>query len=136
MKVLVDTSVWSVALRRARSNLAPQEVQLRETLADLVRDDRAVLIGVVRQELLSGISDIDRFNKIRTALRSIHDHPLTTPDFELAAEAFNTCRNVGIAPTFVDMTLCAAAIRLGIPILTTDKDFERYASVLPLKLFV
>ncbi len=135
MKVLVDTTIWSLSLRRSKTALGPDEVRLRDTLRDLIQDDRAVLMGVVRQEILSGIKDADAFNRIRAALRSIPDEPLTTPDFELAAEAFNTCRSNGITPTFVDMTICAVAIRLEIPIMTTDKDFTGYCTVLPIHLF-
>lgn len=135
MKVLVDTTIWSLAFRRNRSDLAQHESLLRDALADLIRDDRAVLLGVVRQEILSGIPDIGRFDKLRIALRSIGDQPVTTRDHEMAAEAFNTCRCNGIAPSFVDMTICAVAIRLGIPIMTTDKDFTRYSKVLSLQLF-
>jgi len=103
-------------------------------VADLIADGRVVLPGVVRQEILSGIRDDARFHKVKTVLRTIDDEPMTTEDFESAAAAFTTCRRAGIAPTFVDMTLCALAIRLQAPILTLDKDFARYATVLPIQI--
>ena len=51
MKVLVDTSVWSQVLRRGEPENEPRERELRE----LLREGRAVLMGPIRQELLSGI---------------------------------------------------------------------------------
>ena len=50
MKVLVDTSVWSLALRRK------EQCEIAEKLADLILSSLVVMIGPVRQELLSGIS--------------------------------------------------------------------------------
>jgi len=55
MMVLVDTSVWSVALRRQAGQLTAGEGAVREELAELIREGRARLIGPVRQEVLSGI---------------------------------------------------------------------------------
>ena len=53
--ILVDTSVWSLALRRAATQLSEGQVQIKRELAELIREGRAQLIGPVRQELLSGI---------------------------------------------------------------------------------
>ena len=55
MMVLVDTPVWSLALRRKPSDLSPREQGLKSALQELVVDGRAQIVGPVRQELLSGI---------------------------------------------------------------------------------
>jgi hypothetical protein len=57
MMVLVDTPVWSLALRRKPDDLNPRQRQLTETLAELIREGRVQLLGPVRQELLSGIRE-------------------------------------------------------------------------------
>ena len=65
MLVLVDTPVWSLALRRKSRDLSERERSITQALEELIRDGRAQLIGVVRQELLSGIRDPQHFERLR-----------------------------------------------------------------------
>ena len=134
MMVLVDTPVWSLALRRKPKHLNPRERQLTETLAELVREGRVQLLGPVRQELLSGIREEAQFRKLRDYLRAFPEHPLEAEDYEEAAHMNNRCRTHGIAGSAIDFLICAAAHRRGWSIFTTDRDFHNYASVLPLRL--
>ena len=132
--VLVDTSVWSLALRRPAHRLSEVERRHVHEWTGLVRRGEAALIGVVRQDLLTGIRDFAAFQRLRVALRSFPDERLTTEDFEDAARADNLCRVAGLSGSGVDYLLCAAALRHGMPIYATDRDFERYAEHLPLRL--
>ena len=127
MRVIVDTSVWSIALRHQRPN-SP----LADALAMLLRSDSAVLLGVVRLELLSGISDRERFAALRDQLRQIPDYALTTEHYEVAAESFTICRSKGIQGSHVDFLLCAVSQLDRLPIMTTDNDFEIYKQELPI----
>lgn len=129
MKVLVDTSVWSLALRR-RSPAHPSVDELRR----LIVAGRAALVGPVRQELLSGIREIAVFERLQEQLAAFDDEPLTAADFERAAAFFNTCRARGLQGSNTDFLLCAVAVGHGMPLLTTDEDFARYAAVLPVLL--
>jgi hypothetical protein len=63
MTVLVDTSVWSLALRRKTESLATNEKNVNE-LSELIREGRAKLIGLVRQELLSGIEAAEQYETL------------------------------------------------------------------------
>ena len=130
MNVLVDTSVWSLALRRAKrvDDSAPRE------LAELIREGRVVMVGPVRQELLSGIKVKAQFDLLREHLQSFPDLDLETTDYEEAAAAFNRCRERGIQGSNTDFLVCAAAIRRDLAIYTTDGDFKYYARVLKLNL--
>lgn len=134
MMVLVDTPVWSLALRRRPEHLSSQEQQLTEALAELIREGRVQMLGPVRQELLSGIREEAQFRKLREYLRAFQDDPLQTADYEEAARMNNQCRGQGIAGSAVDFLICAAAHRRGWAIFTTDQDFQNYAEVLPLRL--
>lgn len=134
MNVLVDTPVWSLALRRRPSNQSRQEWSLVQALAELVGKGQAKMIGVVRQELLSGIREDAQFRRLRTALRLYDDTPLETEDHEEAARMSNTCRRQGIAGSSIDFLLCAVAARRRWSIFTTDGDFERYARILNVQL--
>lgn len=134
MKVLVDTSVWSLALRRKPGDLTQQEQRLTQRLTELIEDDRVAIIGPIRQELLSGIRSELVFDRLKRRLRSYDDEALTSEDYESAAEIGNTCRTAGIAGSAIDFLICAVAQRRGLPILTTDRDFARYAAVVSLTL--
>lgn len=130
MNVLVDTSVWSLALRRAKrvAGEAPKE------LAELIREGRVVMLGPVRQELLSGIKAKAQFELLREHLRAFPDLELETADYEEAAASFNRCRERGIQGSNTAYLICAAAMRRGLAIYTTDADFKRYARALKLEL--
>lgn len=129
MKVLVDTSVWSLALRRR----APAHAAADE-LRRLVAAGRAAMIGPIRQELLGGLRDADGFIRLRDHLRAFADEAVERVDYERAAEHFTTCRMAGVQGSNTDFLICAVAERHAMPVLTTDADFTRYASLLPVRL--
>jgi predicted nucleic acid-binding protein len=132
VNVLVDTSVWSLALRRSRPPIHPRVVEL----AELIREGRASIVGLIRQELLSGVRSAEQFEALRTHLRAFPDLELGTEDHEEAAAFFNRCRARGIQGSTIDFLICAAAARRAMPILTTDDDFASYARILPIELHV
>ncbi|HEY7306953.1 MAG TPA: PIN domain-containing protein [Bryobacteraceae bacterium] len=134
MRVLVDTSVWSLALRRRQCDLNARENLLVGRLTELVQEGRAGIIGLIRQELLSGIKSSTQFENLRKTLRAFSDEPVGTEDHEAAARASNACRVKGIAATATDMLICAVAHRRGMSIFTIDPDFDRYAHCLPVNL--
>lgn len=136
MKVLVDTSVWSLALRRPKAiQLAVDQQVAVNALADLVRDARAVLMGAIRQELLCGIKSLGQFEALRVNLAAFDDVALSMQDYALAAEAFNTCRANGVQGSNTDFLICAVSINHHMPIFTMDQDFELYKQWLPIQLF-
>jgi len=130
VRVLVDTSVWSLALRRAKR---VDDTTTRE-LQELIGEGRVVLMGAVRQELLSGIKVKAQFELLREHLRAFPDLELDETDYEEAASAFNRCRGKGIQGSNTDFLICAVASRRDVAIYTTDRDFEQYAEVLELEL--
>jgi predicted nucleic acid-binding protein len=134
MNVIVDTSVWSLALRRKKESLSPKEMALIAELSELIREGRTRMIGLVRQELLSGIKTAEQYEKLRIHLRAFPDEMTDTSDHEAAAKEGNRCRAKGIAVSIVDMLLCAVAMRRKWALFTTDPDFFNYAKVLPLPL--
>jgi predicted nucleic acid-binding protein len=135
MNVLVDTSIWSLALRHRRGGLTSSDHDLIRALADLVGYGRAQLIGPIRQELLSGIREQAQFVRLRDALRLYEETTLVTGDFEEAARMSNECRRRGITGSPVDFLLCAVAEHHKWQIFTSDRDFERYRRILGLTLF-
>jgi len=134
MNVLVDTSVWSLALRRKSHNLSAAERTVAAELAELIREDRARIIDMVRQELLSGIRTPSEYEDLRASLRDFPDEPVDTSDHEAAAKASNTCRSRGVKASPVDSLICQVALARRWAIFTTDPDFGHYAKILPLTL--
>lgn len=131
MRVLVDTAVWSLALRR-RAILEQPVVQ---ELRSLIDDGRVAMIGPIRQELLSGIRSAVSFAQLRHQLQGFADERLDTADYERAAEHFNLCRAKGVQGSNTDFLICAVAERRHLPIFTTDSDFVRFARLLPISLY-
>jgi predicted nucleic acid-binding protein len=134
MQVLVDTCIWSLALRRQAMHLSADQSLLRDELFDLAQDGRAQCIGPIRQEILSGIREASQFERLRQALRAFSDEPLTTSDYEIAAKLGNRCRAARVAGSSIDFLLCAVATERNWPIFTVDEDFRRYSTIIPIKL--
>lgn len=130
MMILVDTSVWSLALRRNLPESGPELLEFVE----LIKESRVQVIGPIRQEILSGIKDKAHFSKLREHLRSFPDLLLTSADYEQAAEYFNLCRGKGVQGSNTDFLICAVAVRHNLPIFTTDKDFSLFQAYLPIAL--
>ena len=131
MNVLVDTSVWSLALRRTPASSAPEV----ETLARcLERQDLIVTTGLVIQELLQGFQGPVQQKKIS---RDFSLLPVIMPEVEDHVEAAalrNHCRRRGVQVGTIDALLARLAIRHGLHLLTADRDFEAMARHCPLAL--
>jgi hypothetical protein len=130
--LLVDTSVWSLALRRDHVDSSPHVRTLREALEG---NEIVVTTGLVLQELLQGFAGprarkdiIDRFAAL----------PLIGPDRQdhIAAAALrNVCRRAGVQIGTIDALLAQLCIRHKLTLLTTDKDFAYAALHCPLKVW-
>lgn len=130
MRVLVDTSVWSSALRRTKRL---ESIAARE-LRSLIFEHRVEIIGPIRQEILSGIRDAAQFAKLKRNLASFPDLTIQTEDYVTAADFFNTCRGRGVQGSNTDFLICAVAAGHRLGIFTMDKDFRLFAKHLPIML--
>lgn len=131
MGVLVDTCMWSLALRRVK----PKEIEVARILTSLIEENRARIIGPIRQEVLSGYSDLSQFQKLRLKLTAFSNETIIDADYEMAAEYANICRSKGIQGSHTDYLICAVSVRLNLSIYTNDKDFLHYQKHLPISLY-
>jgi predicted nucleic acid-binding protein len=92
MGVIVDTIIWSLALRRNTPEINAAVVQ---QLRSLIAAQQVILLGAVRQEILSGLRTPEQFERLRGILQAFPNLDLVAEDYELAAEFFNTCRRNG-----------------------------------------
>ncbi len=132
MAFLVDTSVWSLALRRDSEVDVPEVKALKHALAE---GGEIVTTGLVLQELLQGFSGpkakvdiIDRFSAI----------PIIAPDRTDhigAAELRNLCRRSGVQVGTIDALLAQLCMRHELKILTVDQDFHHIAKHTSLKVW-
>lgn len=129
--VLVDTCIWSHALRTKKAEF---EIQVK-ALTSLIEEQRVLMIGSIRQEVLSGYSDLAKFEVLKNKLSFFENTPVLDEDYLIAAKFYNQCRQKGVQGSHIDMLICAVAVRLDCSIFTTDKDFVFYQQHLPIKLF-
>jgi predicted nucleic acid-binding protein len=132
MSLLVDTSVWSLALRRDAAPDVPEVAALRQRLG---AGELVVTTGLVLQELLQGFSGprsrgqiIERFTALPLVASDRSDH------IE-AAEIRNRCRRGGLQVGTIDALLAQLCIRHRLTLLTTDRDFAHIAGRFPLQLW-
>jgi predicted nucleic acid-binding protein len=130
MSVLVDTSVWSLALRRDRPPPGRETEALR---ASIERGD-VCLLGVILQEVLQGFPSTDRTHKLVELLAPFPLLALHRGDYVYAAEIRNRCRFKGLAVSTIDAQIAAAAINHRCALLTVDRDFAGIARHFPLRL--
>jgi hypothetical protein len=130
--LFVDTSVWSLALRRDAPAQSPEVLGLASAIE---AGTQIVTTGLVLQELLQGFAGprarreiLDRFSAL----------PLLAPDRRDhidAANLRNACRRAGAQIATIDALLAQLCIRHELTMLTTDGDFVRIAEQTPLKLW-
>ncbi|MHB1192063.1 MAG: type II toxin-antitoxin system VapC family toxin [Longimicrobiales bacterium] len=132
MSLLVDTCVWSLALRRDAPPDLPAVRALRDSLAS---GELVVTTGLILQEILQGFSGPRARETILDRFRAL---PFLTPDrgdHIDAAALRNRCRRSGIQIGTIDALLAALCLRHGLSILTTDADFRRIAEVSTLSVW-
>ncbi len=128
----MDTSVWSLALRRNSPLAAPEVEHLRNALAG---GDAIHSAGIVLQELLQGyqgprakVEIIERF-AVLPMVEPVRD------DYIAAAELRNECRRHGIQVGTIDALLAQLCIRHDLIMLSADRDFSQIADHAPLRLW-
>ena len=132
MTLLVDTGVWSLALRRDQSSKAAQVQALREAL---LGDEIVVTTGLILQELLQGFAGPRARNAIVERFTAL---PLLVPDRRDhidAVELCNDCRRAGIQVGTIDALLAQLWLRHQLVMLTTDQDFSRIATRSKLRIW-
>lgn len=133
MITIVDTSVWSMALRRPKRKTAPPPAQT--VLRRIVADGQPIALpGIVLQELLSGVRSESEFERLREVLNPFNVIYSTEEHHIEAARIFNKCRTKGIATSAPDALIAAIARVESGKLLTCDLDFAHIATVVDLRV--
>jgi predicted nucleic acid-binding protein len=129
MKVIPDTPIWSLVLRREQPNK-----KLQALFARMIEDGQVMLPGIIKQELLSGIRAPGHFDLLLGQLQHFPELLATSADHMHAAEYFNKCQRAGVQGSQVDFLIVAIAVSNSATILTTDKDFIHYRKIVSFEL--
>lgn len=131
-RFLVDTSVWSLAYRR---DAPPDVSQVAALRSALVGGEYVAITGMVLLELLRGFLPPRAQDRIMNDLAALELIEPTRDDYVEAARLANTCRQAGVQLGSVDALLAQLAISRHLEMLTTDRDFENAARVVPLQVW-
>jgi predicted nucleic acid-binding protein len=132
LSLFVDTSVWSLALRR---DSLSSSTEVRTLVRAIETGETILTTGLVLQELLQGFSGPKAREQILDRFAAI---PLLAPDRDdhiEAAELRNRCRRAGIQVGTIDALLAELCIRHELTMLTTDNDFTHIANHCALKVW-
>jgi predicted nucleic acid-binding protein len=132
MGLLVDTSVWSLALRRDQPDPTPEVLHLKRAL---VSGDSVYGTGLILQELLQGFAKPKAHTQI---VKHFSVLPFLVPerqDHIDAAEIRNKCRRRGAQAGTIDALLAQLCVRHDLEMLTTDNDFRHIAEVVALQVW-
>jgi len=132
MTLLVDTSVWSLALRRDSD---AQEAEVQHLKDALLGSDVVVTTGLVLQELLQGFGGAKAHQQILERFTALPAIQPIREDHINAAALRNACRRAGVQLGTVDALLAQICIANGLTLLTTDKDFLHAAKHCALKVW-
>lgn len=132
MTMLVDTSVWSLSLRRDQPPVVPQLDALHRAVQG---EEIIVTTGIILQELLQGFNGPKQSDAIISRFSVL---PFITPrigDYIDAAILRNKCRASGVQLGTVDALLAQICIENGLTLLTLDNDFMHASGIIPLKVW-
>lgn len=132
MTLLVDTSVWSLLLRREAPPDAPHALALREALES---GERVATTGIILQELLQGGVPARTRRQIAERFSALEYIDATREDHIAAADLSNALRSAGVQVGTVDALIAQLAIGNDMTLLTTDRDFDRIAERVPLRVW-
>ena len=131
MRILVDTSVWSLSFRKRGPADHPA---VHELTAALEANQNLVLTGLILQEILQAFRRNAAFRRAVELLEPFPLLELGCAEYVAAARLHRTCASKGVSVTTADCQIAAAAICHDCLLLTADKDFERIAGLSDLKL--
>lgn len=132
MSVLVDTSVWSLALRRDAEHSAPEVAALRHAL---LGSDQVFTTGFILQELLQGFAGPRDRTLLLERLGALAFLQPDREDHIEAADVRNLCRRRGVQVGTIGALLIQLCRRHDLVLLSTDRDFQAAAKHVEFRLW-
>jgi len=126
--VLIDTSVWILALRK--SPVAP----VKDEVDHLLAENRVAIVPMIRLELLGGTKSTNEFERLRSRLYALRQIPVDETNWEIAAELSFKLRQRGKVIPYTDILIGSAAILANVLLLHADKHFDLMAEETDLRV--
>ena len=126
--VLVDTSVWILALRK--SPVAP----VKDEVDHLLAENRVAIVPMIRLELLGGTKSANEFDRLRSRLDALRQIPIDETNWEIAAELSFKLRQRGKVIPYTDILIGSAAILANVLLLHADNHFDLMAEETDLRV--
>ena len=119
--VLIDTSVWILALRKSPAPAVKDEV------SRLLGENRVAIAPMIRLELLGGTRSVIEFDRLKGRLSALHELPADEANWELATRLSFDLRQKGKVIPYTDVLIAAAAMAGGCLLLHADRHFDMVA---------
>ena len=119
--VLIDTSVWILALRKSPSPMVKDEVE------HLLAENRVAIAPMICLELLGGTKSVNEFNRLKSRLDALHQIPANEANWEVATQLSFKLRQQGKVIPYTDILIGAAAIISSCLLLHADRHFDLMA---------
>ncbi|MBE0425969.1 MAG: PIN domain-containing protein [Nitrospirae bacterium] len=129
---MVDTSIWSLALRRKPEKVNPEAVALKMIIE---RGEDIYLIGIILQEVLQGIKNPKDFRILKDYFEVFPLIELIREDYIKASELKNHLMKKGKQISTIDALIASVSISNDCYLFTTDRDFEYIAQYSNLRLY-
>jgi len=126
--VLIDTSVWILALRRSPTPATKDEV------ASLLAENRVAISPMIRLELLGGTRSASEFDRLKSRLSALHEIPADEANWDLATRLSFELRQQGRVVPYTDVLIATAAMVAGCLLLHADRHFDLMAEVTDLRV--
>ena len=122
MSLLVDSCVWSLSFRRRpEARLSTDQRRMVVELQQAITEGRVAIVGVIRQEVLSGIRERTQFHNTQHALEPFPDEEMVPADYIEAARLYNLCLDQGVQCGSIDILIAAVAARKNFTVFTYDR---------------
>lgn len=131
MRIIIDTSVWSLAIRRHTPS-RHSEVKVLRRIID--QEEDVFLVGIILQEILQGVRKPEDFKRLKEHLSVFPLLEIAREHYVKAAELKNHLSAKGVQVSTVDALIAATAIVNNCYLFTNDKDFHHIAKHTKLRL--
>lgn len=128
---MVDTSVWSEALRRKKKDISSENTFIYHLIKN---EEEILLTGSIIQEILTGIKNTELFEEIQYHLNFFHYLELDKKEYSEAARLRNQCAQKGVTVATIDCQIASVAIHRNLYLATYDSDFQLIAKHTNLKV--
>ena len=129
VKVIIDTSAWIDSFRpRTKKDLSL-------LVKDLILQDRVLIPGIIKAELLRGTRTKSEYNRLSELLKGITYLPVPDEFWDRLSEFSFQLFRKGITVPLTDTYIALLCLENKVPILHRDKHFDLISEKTPLKIF-